>query len=109
MTVGLEKINFRQIFLDIEPVIDGTGNSAPVAPDLDGGTVAATGTIMTAFAGIHRGHEHEIGGKGVGLSNPVDGDDPVFERLAQGIDRLARIPITPIERTTVAIRSVLLS
>jgi hypothetical protein len=41
----------------------------------------------SARAGVHRRHEHNVGGKGQRASGAADGDDAVFERLAQHFER----------------------
>lgn len=41
---------------------------------------------MTTQARIHRGNEGEAGGIGEGGRGAGEGDDPMFQRLAQGFE-----------------------
>ena len=47
--------------------------------------------IKTTGAGVHCGNEHEVGGEGDATIRPSDGNFFVLERLAEGLEDVARV------------------
>ena len=74
--------------MEVDAVEQRAGDALAVVLDLSGGTAAiALGvTEVPAGAGVHGGHEHEVGGEGEAARGPRDGDAVVFERLPQNLE-----------------------
>ena len=50
------------IFLDVDPIQNGTGYLTPIFDDLIIGTSAFGGTVIATGAGVHGCNEHKIRG-----------------------------------------------
>ena len=74
--------------MDVDAVEQGTADAFLVAGDGHGGaaTFFDRVAVVAARAGIHGSDEHEVGGVGDGSQGTGDGDDFVFERLAQDFE-----------------------
>jgi hypothetical protein len=77
----------------VDTVLKGTGQSCSIPPDLMGSTDAFPGAIpiVSARTRIHRGDEHESGGKPERSADPGQRDGAFLQRLPQPIeDRTAK-------------------
>ena len=74
--------------VEVDAVEEGAADAALVA--LNGRHGAGAGfafvAVEAAGTGVHGGHEHEVGGEGEGAGGAADGDDFVFEGLAQAFE-----------------------
>lgn len=76
--------------MEINAVEEGTGDFCSVFETLGGPDAIGFGIAFeSAWAGVHRTDEHASGGEGEGGLNPGDGDDGIFEGLAQGFEDIA--------------------
>ncbi len=71
--------------MDVDAVEEGSGDFVHIAQNLAGGTDAAVSgvAVITAWAGIHGGDEHEGGGVVDAVLGTTDGDMTVFKGLAK--------------------------
>ena len=72
--------------MDVDPIQEGAGNLRLILADLGRRTSAGLLRIpiVPTGAGIHRRQKHELSGIGCRRGRPANGDDAIFQGLAQG-------------------------
>ena len=76
--------------MDVDAVHERAGDALLVAlHEAHGaGAFLAVVAVESARAGVHGRDQHEVGREGERSAGPADGDDPVLQRLAQGLQVL---------------------